>query len=770
MKLELHEGTICACIGNTHVVKTALAQLEKDGDILPTEIIDVAALTAAITDNASTVHDAKHDVTALVEQLVTARAKHNRTTFIHIPSAQLSAYVNIAKQQHVPIVAITFDESLSNTSLPVYTYDGSVTIERVRSRFVLPLQHGLDIIGDIHGCYDDMIALLKKLGYVEHEGLYTHPEQRKLLSIGDVMSRGPQSVQTLQFWLTHIRAGVAYMTDSNHGYKIGRWLAGNAVSLAHGDELVEQEFTTEQDALKAELAQLLLDAPSHYIITENEKRIAVATHAGIKDHYIGKDSKRIRAFCRFGDVDGFSEDGKPIRKPWYNERKDTVPIIWGHVPHIEPTRINNTINIDQGAVFGGQLTAYRLPEETFHSVYAQRNYVPTSDNPITELQQQRFKHVKTLPYDDGFTVPTKSGDVTIRASLAKKAALLQQADAMPPLPTMSTPPPLATSEDYFIHPSDVFAYYKKRNVRKLVMQQHMNGERALLFIARDERSAELFSQRSALGSITDERGEPFLQPNVESELVMHIHSLLADYFEQHSTKYVLFEAIISPFNAHQNSDIYAHQENASNELAARHAELALAPTSYKALFVERLRRAVNFEAALHNYSWPVTITTLRMTPLRLLAHSTEPFTTANMSTHIQFAKTLAQYGTLFTEAPYRIIETEADEAHAIAWWEELSQLGHVGAFISPMEQPKKRMVSTFVVYGREYLRLLYGIDYTADIASLHEQFKKGALRAAMTEQALYDEWVERFVSFEPAETLYAYTLALRALQLQEDIR
>ena len=85
------------------------------------------------------------------------------------------------------------------------------------------MAYGLDIIGDIHGCFDEWRELLDKLGYRQNEdGLYVHPEGRKFLSLGDIMSRGPKSFATLQFFYEHVEAGLAYMIDSNHGWKIAR--------------------------------------------------------------------------------------------------------------------------------------------------------------------------------------------------------------------------------------------------------------------------------------------------------------------------------------------------------------------------------------------------------------------------------------------------------------------------------------------------------------------------------------------------------------------
>lgn len=258
---------------------------------------------------------------------------------------------------------------------------------------LIEIENGVDIVGDIHGCFEEWLELLQKLGYEKNkEGLYIHPNNRKIISLGDIMSRGPESIRSMEFFLKHSEAGICFMIDSNHGWKIARWLDGRNVQLRHGDEKVEAEFIQyekengkEKTAiLKKKLRDFLMKAPSHYILTENGKQKVVCVHAGIKEKYIGKDSPKIKSFCRYGDVAGLDENGKPIRRNWYEHYSGTLIIVWGHDPKKEPLIVNNTINIDQGVVFGGKLTAYRYPENEFVFVEAKKDYSGSIENPLEQ--------------------------------------------------------------------------------------------------------------------------------------------------------------------------------------------------------------------------------------------------------------------------------------------------------------------------------------------------------------------------------------------------
>lgn len=63
------------------------------------------------------------------------------------------------------------------------------------------IDKGVDIVGDIHACFDEWLEMLDRLGYQKNEqGFYVHPKGRKMVSLGDVMSRGPKSIETMVFF------------------------------------------------------------------------------------------------------------------------------------------------------------------------------------------------------------------------------------------------------------------------------------------------------------------------------------------------------------------------------------------------------------------------------------------------------------------------------------------------------------------------------------------------------------------------------------------
>ncbi|MEO1339354.1 MAG: metallophosphoesterase, partial [Myxococcota bacterium] len=93
---------------------------------------------------------------------------------------------------------------------------------------------GLDIVGDIHGQLDALIRLGDLLGYDVHDG-WSHPEQRKLVFIGDLIDRGPDSLGVSQLVLSLCRSGRALCLMGNHEFNLIEWRHGRT-SAKHSNK------------------------------------------------------------------------------------------------------------------------------------------------------------------------------------------------------------------------------------------------------------------------------------------------------------------------------------------------------------------------------------------------------------------------------------------------------------------------------------------------------------------------------------------------------
>lgn len=243
-----------------------------------------------------------------------------------------------------------------------------------------------DVIGDVHGCCDELKQLLENLGYVAgqslpgealyHGPVYYHPAGRKAVFLGDLVDRGPCILKTLSLVANMISHQTAFSVMGNHDEKFLRYLKGRNVQIKHGLEttLIELERLPKaaQTKLKQEL-RLFLGSLMYYYVLDQGK--LVVAHAGLKEEMQGKVSDRIQAFALYGETTGEKDVyGLPIRKNWAVRYHGEALVVYGHTPVPHPEWLNNTLNIDTGCVFGGMLTALRYPECELVSVPAKSVY------------------------------------------------------------------------------------------------------------------------------------------------------------------------------------------------------------------------------------------------------------------------------------------------------------------------------------------------------------------------------------------------------------
>ena len=231
-----------------------------------------------------------------------------------------------------------------------------------------------DIIGDIHGCYDELCELFIKLNYeVDAENFNAKPPHgRKAVFLGDLCDRGFKNVEVLRLVMNMTHNCDALCVLGNHDNKLLRKLNGRNVQLTHGLDRTVEQLEKESTEFSENVKTFLNGLISHYIFDEG--RLVVA-HAGIKEEYQGRTSGHVYNFCLYGETTGETDEyGLPVRYPWANEYKGKALVVYGHIPNAEVLSVNNTFCIDTGCVFGGKLTAFRYPEKEIVQVNAKQEY------------------------------------------------------------------------------------------------------------------------------------------------------------------------------------------------------------------------------------------------------------------------------------------------------------------------------------------------------------------------------------------------------------
>ena len=239
-----------------------------------------------------------------------------------------------------------------------------------------------DIIGDVHGCIDELVTLFGRLGYgVEFHWdgdvrrvRTTAPAGRTAVFVGDLIDRGPSSADVLRIAMAMQVARHGLAVIGNHDVKLLRWLRGEKPMLTHALQATVFEIEAEPRAFRDEVTHYLAALPLYLWLAGGA---LVVAHAGIEAARIGRMSPAIRRFCIFGDTDGKSDHGGlPVRYNWAARYHGHAEVVYGHTPVAIATRVNRTVCIDTGCCFGGTLTALRWPEGEVVSVPATREHVP----------------------------------------------------------------------------------------------------------------------------------------------------------------------------------------------------------------------------------------------------------------------------------------------------------------------------------------------------------------------------------------------------------
>ena len=238
------------------------------------------------------------------------------------------------------------------------------------------IQGPFDIIGDVHGCADELTQLLVRLDYkisfdissAGRSARVTPPHGRRLIFVGDLVDRGPRSPDVMRIVMAAIEGGFGHCVPGNHDIKFLRWLSGKQVKISHGLDKTAEQFGAEWPEFTAQVKHLLEGLPYHLWLADGA--VAVA-HAGIRDHMLGHVSAEIRRFCLYGETSGETDEfGLPVRYHWAAEYRGKTAVFYGHTPVPEAGWVNNTLCIDTGCCFGGKLTAFRWPEAQIVSVPA----------------------------------------------------------------------------------------------------------------------------------------------------------------------------------------------------------------------------------------------------------------------------------------------------------------------------------------------------------------------------------------------------------------
>ena len=843
--IEIPDFSLVVLIGSTGSGKSTFAAKQ----FLPTEVISSDYCRALVSDS-ETDQGVTGDAFDLVREIAGKRLKNRRLAVVdatNVRPADRKSWIELAREWHALPVAIVFDPGIDvcierNRARPDRAFGAQVaqrmvsevrrglgglqregfrqvwkldSVESIEAAIVTrqPLwtdkrnDHGpFDIIGDIHGCANELQTLLTKLGYrvewTDHHGDRTvtviPPQGRKAIFVGDLVDRGPNSPDALRIAMSMTAAGTAYAVQGNHDRKFERWLAGRKVTIAHGLQQTIDQVEGQDRGFREALPKFLDGLRSHVWLDGG--RLAVA-HAGLKEEMIGRGSGAVREFALYGETTGeIDEFGLPVRADWAASYRGSTTVVYGHTPVVRADWVNNTLCIDTGCVFGGKLTALRWPEKELVEVSAERTWFEpirplssTMDSASAQADADRVLDIKDISGRRWIDTELK-GRIVVAEGNASAALEVMSRFALAPqwlayLPPTMSPAETSEGEGWLERPEEAFVYFRDRGVGEVVCEEKHMGSRAIIALCRTPEAARTrFGVTGAdAGAIWTRTGRSFFNDRAMTEgLLARLRSAVdsAGLWAELDTDWLLLDTEIMPWSAKAGSLIesqYAPVAASSRaglaaaaEAFVRASDRGLEIATQRDHFADRAQRAALYGKAWAPYVWPVSgIGDLTVAPFHLLASEGRVWFDRDHVWHMSLADRLAATGdAILTPTRWRsvVLGDESAVRDAIDWWEALTGAGGEGMVIKPREfiaRGRKGLIQPALkVRGREYLRIIYGPEYDApeNLARLRERGLGGKRNLALREFSLGHEALKRFVAREPLRRVHECVFAVLALE------
>ena len=851
MKLEIPELCLVALVGPSGSGKSTFAARH----FKPTEVVSSDACRAMVADDPND-QAATPEAFSLLNYIASTRLRTGRLTVVDATSVQPQArrsLVELAREHDCLPVAIVLNmpESLclarnrerddrnfgshvvrqqaqqlrrSIRGLRregfryVYVLDTPEEVEAAGIRRVpswTNRQHEtgpFDIIGDVHGCFDELVSLLEHLGYQitqpsgergADDGLSAfHPEGRRAVFVGDLVDRGPGVVGVLKLVMSMAADGAALCVAGNHESKLVRKLKGRNVQVSHGLAESLEQLELESPEFRQRATQFMDSLISHYVLDGGN---LVVAHAGMKEEYQGRASARVRDFCLYGETTGETDEwGLPVRADWAAGYRGKATVVYGHTPVAEPQWLNRTINVDTGCVFGGRLTALRYPENELVSVPAARVYYEPV-RPLVGDRQEEPRIVATdgrppnlLNIDDVMgkrQVSTRlRGNVTVREDQAAAALEVMSRFALDPRWLAYLPPTISACETSGLpglleHPAEVFAYYRNNGVSSVVCEEKHMGSRAVVIVG---RNADTIARRFGItsesaGACYTRTGRRFFEDlELESRFLGRVRAACGEsgLWEELDSDWLLLDCELMPWSM-KAQELLREQYapvGASATAGLSAAQTLLRQASARgidtddslALVEERLSLAQFYRDAYARYCWPVTsLDDVKLAPFHLLASEGKVHSDKDHLWHLAMVERLHQADPgLFRATGHRVVDLSSheEEEDAVRWWQELTGAGGEGMVVKPtgfVATGKRGLAQPAMkCRGREYLRIIYGPEYTlpANLERLRGRGLSTKRSLALREFALGLEGLRRFVDREPLYRVHECAFAVLALE------
>ena len=206
------------------------------------------------------------------------------------------------------------------------------------------------VVGDVHGCYDELVSLVEKVAL--------KPSDR-LVGVGDLVVKGEKNREVLDLFMRDERFSSVI---GNHDRALLEHWKGGRTDLKPAQKKCSDELKEGRERYAEFLDSLpaYIDLGSHVVV-----------HAGLRPGVaLEEQSVEDLTELRTLGPDRTSREGLP----WYEVYEGSRFALFGHWPTLPPRQGPRALGLDTGCVYGYSLTAYVVETGEFFSVPAKRAY------------------------------------------------------------------------------------------------------------------------------------------------------------------------------------------------------------------------------------------------------------------------------------------------------------------------------------------------------------------------------------------------------------
>jgi protein phosphatase len=842
--IHIPEQALVVLVGTSGSGKTTFAKQ----NFLPTETVSSDYCRGVVSDDENSM-EATSDAFDLAHYMIKKRLKRGNLTVVDATNVQSNArqpLLQIAKEYHtLPVsIVLNIDKKICqerNLERPDRNFGKHVIrnqhhqlkksirqLKREGFRYIhvinspeevnaievvkdklwnnkKDISGPFDIIGDVHGCFTELRALLKKLDYkiIKHRDrnnnygyTVTNPKGRTAVFVGDLVDRGPASNEVLRLVMSMVKKEQAYVVCGNHDSKLLKKLNGRNVQVKHGLAETLEQLKGEPETFINDLKIFLQKLISHYVFDKGKLVIA---HAGLKENMQGRGSGAVRSFCMYGETTGEIDTyGLPVRLNWAKDYKGKAMVVYGHTPVLEAEWLNNTMNIDTGCVFGGQLTALKYPERELVAVSAKQVYAE-SKKPLVEDTNRSAQH----EHDDSIDIEDVLGKkhiktkyreaITIREEQSIAALEIMSRFAVNPkwlayLPPTMSPSETSTIGDYLEHPKEAINYYKSKGVKNIICEEKHMGSRAIVIVGKNEIAVQTSFGilGEGIGKIYTRTGRGFFTDlELEQAILSRFKEALtkSGFWDTFNTDWAIFDCELMPWSAKAMQLIETQYAavGAAGDVAlksiSKHVEKASVKHPELAQLLEKTKQQIalndKFKIAYSQYCWEVnSLEDYKIAPFHILATEGQTHTNRDHEWHMKTIANIAKQDSLLIATAYKIIDLDDEKTigDVVKWWDDLTGKGGEGMVVKPLDfitKGKRGILQPAIkCRGKEYLRIIYGADYNTEdnLKTLRERGVSKKRAMAIKEFSLGLEALDRFVKKEPLRRVHECVFGVLAME------